>query len=111
MSASDQGGPAAAPAADTWYAQSPEDVAKRFAVDPAAGLSAAKAADLLKQNGPNALPAEKRKPGWQRFIDEYRSYMQIILLVCAVASLVIGQFQTGALVVVLTVLNLSLIHI
>ena len=43
------------------------------------GLSAAKAAELLQKNGPNALPAEKPKPGWRRFLGEYRSYMQIIL--------------------------------
>jgi Ca2+-transporting ATPase len=38
------------------------------------GLSAAKAAERLQQNGPNALPAEKTVPGWRRFVDQYRSY-------------------------------------
>ena len=31
-------------------------------------------------NGPNALPEEKPKPGWRRFLDQYRSYMQLILV-------------------------------
>ena len=70
----------ATPAADAWYAQSPQDVATHFDVDPAVGLSAAKAAALLTQHGPNALPAEKPKPEWRRFLDEYRSYMQITCL-------------------------------
>ena len=61
------------PPSDAWYARSPEDVVKQFDVDPAAGLSAAAAASLLKQHGPNALPAEKPKPGWRRFLDEYRA--------------------------------------
>ena len=97
--------PAAAPPADTWYAKSPEDVATHFGVDPATGLAAGKAAELLKQNGPNALPAEKPKPGWRRFLDEYRAYMQIILVSAAVVSLVVGEFRTCFMLVVLTVLN------
>ncbi len=95
----------ATPAADAWYAQSPQDVATHFDVDPAVGLSAAKAAALLTQHGPNALPAEKPKPEWRRFLDEYRSYMQIILLVAGVVSIAIGQLHTGVLVLLLTVIN------
>ena len=49
-----------------WYALSPEEVATRLGVDPAKGLSAAKAAELLAKNGPNALPAEAPAPGWRR---------------------------------------------
>ncbi len=103
--------PALAPAsptassADAWYARSPEGVAAHFSVDPSGGLSAATAAELLTQHGPNALPAEKPKPEWRRFLDEYRSYMQIILLVAAVVSIAIGQFHTGVMVLILTVIN------
>jgi Ca2+-transporting ATPase len=66
-----------------WYAQPPGAVAEAFGVDPDRGLTAAAAADRLRTDGPNALPEEKTKPGWLRFLDEYRSYMQIILLVHA----------------------------
>ena len=82
-------------AGDAWYAALAEDTAKKLQVDPAAGLSAAAAAALLAKNGPNALPAEKPKPEWRRFLDEYRSYMQIILLVAGVVSLVIAEWSTG----------------
>ncbi|MBL8927417.1 MAG: cation-translocating P-type ATPase, partial [Pseudonocardia sp.] len=93
------------PATARWYALSDEDVAGRLGVDVAGGLSAATAAERLQQNGPNALPAEKTVPGWRRFLDQYRSYMQIILLVAAVVSFAIGQWSTGAVLVALTVLN------
>jgi Ca2+-transporting ATPase len=88
-----------------WYSRSPEAVASAFEVEPDTGLTAGKAAERLKANGPNALPAEKAKPGWRRFVDEYRSYMQIILLVAALVSLVIQQWSTAVLLVLLTVLN------
>jgi Ca2+-transporting ATPase len=88
-----------------WYARSPEQVAADLGVDPAAGLSAARAAELLVANGPNALQEEKPKPGWRRFLDQYRSYMQIILIAAAVVSLLIKEWSTGVLLVALTVLN------
>ena len=100
----EQGGVPAAPG-ETWYSLSPEDVAQKLQVDPAAGLGAAKAAELFQKNGPNALPAEKAKPGWRRFLEEYTSYMQIILVVAGVVSLVIGEWSTGGLLFFLTVLN------
>ena len=88
-----------------WHALSPDEVAERLGVDAAGGLTAATAAQRLQQNGPNALPAEKTVPGWRRFLDEYRSYMQIILLIAAVVSFAIGEWSTGAVLALLTVVN------
>jgi len=92
-------------AAARWYALSADDVAERLGADPVGGLSAATAADRLQKNGPNALPAEKAVPGWRRFLEQYRSYMQIILLIAAVVSLAIGEWSTGAVLALLTVVN------
>src|SRR5262249_50460169 len=88
-----------------WYSRTPEQVAADLGVDPDVGLPAAKAAELLQANGPNALPEEKPKPGWRRFADQYRSYMQIILIVAAIVSLLIKEWSTGVLLLALTVLN------
>ncbi len=90
---------------EKWYALSPEDVAAKLAVDPANGLTAAKAAELLTANGANALPAEKPPPAWHQFLAQYKSYMQIILVGAAVASLLIGEFTTGVAVLLITALN------
>ncbi len=88
-----------------WCLRSPDEGAAAFGVGPAAGLASARAAELLSANGPNALPEEKPKPGWRRFVDEYRSYMQIILVAAAVVSLLIKQWSTAVLLVAITVLN------
>lgn len=90
---------------ENWYALTPDDVAAKVDVDPAAGLPAAKAAERLAANGPNALAAEKPAPGWQRFLAQYKSYMQIILVAAAIASLAIGQITTGVAVLLITALN------
>jgi len=88
-----------------WFALSATEVTQRLGVDPGSGLSAAKAAELLVKNGPNALAAEKPAPGWSRFLAQYKSYMQIILVAAAVASILIGEIATGAAVLLITALN------
>ena len=98
-------GPAGNGAAAQWYALSADAVAHKLGVDPAGGLSAAKAAELLRTDGPNALPSEKPPPGWQQFLAQYKSYMQIILVGAAVASIVIGQIATGVAVLLITAIN------
>jgi Ca2+-transporting ATPase len=99
------GAPTAGGDGTKWFALPADDVAKRLGVDPASGLSAAKAAELLAANGPNALAAEKPAPGWARFLAQYKSYMQIILVAAAVASILIGEIATGVAVLLITALN------
>jgi P-type Ca2+ transporter type 2C len=94
-----------ATAGQRWYARSPDEVAEALGADPGTGLSSQRAAELLKADGPNALPEEKPTPGWRRFLDQYRSYMQLILVAAAVVSLVIKEWSTGVLLLVLTLLN------
>ncbi|HTZ42862.1 MAG TPA: HAD-IC family P-type ATPase [Jatrophihabitans sp.] len=93
------------PSGGTWFSRSPERVAADLGVDPAVGLSAARAAELLSANGPNELPAERPKPGVVRFLEEYRSYMQLILVAAATVSLLIAEWTTAVLLLVLTVVN------
>ncbi|WP_037568983.1 cation-translocating P-type ATPase [Phaeacidiphilus oryzae] len=97
------GQPAAADRA--WHALSPAQVAAAVGVDPAQGLSGARAAELLAADGPNTLPEEKPVPGWRRYLQQYRSYMQLVLVSAAVVSLVIKEWSTGVLLLVLTVVN------
>ncbi|MFE2515091.1 cation-translocating P-type ATPase [Streptomyces mirabilis] len=90
---------------DSWCTHAPEEVVAAFDVDPAVGLSAARAAQLLSAHGPNSLPAERRTPAWHRFLRQYRSYMQIVLVAAAIVSLLIKQWTTAILLIVLTLLN------
>ena len=100
-----QATPQPATAGQNWYSRSPGEVTAAVGVDPDVGLTAARAAELLSAHGPNALPEEKPKPGWRRFLDEYRSYMQIILIAAAIVSLLIKEWSTAVLLLALTVLN------
>ena len=88
-----------------WYALDGTEVASALGVDAATGLSTERAAALLAAHGPNALPEEKPKPGWLRFIDQYRTYMQLILIGAAIVSAAVGEWNTAILLIALTLLN------
>ena len=96
---------ASADAGERWYALDPADVAARLRVDPAEGLGAARAAELLAKNGPNALPVEQPPSAIRRFLAEYTSYMQIILVGAAIVSLVIQQWATAIVLAIITLFN------
>ena len=69
------------------------------------GSRARRRPNCSKADGPNALPVEKAVPGSRRFLEQYRSYMQIILLAAAIVSLAIKEWSTGVLLLLITVLN------
>ncbi|CUU57476.1 ATPase, P-type (transporting), HAD superfamily, subfamily IC [Parafrankia irregularis] len=90
---------------DSWFARSTEEVATAFRVDPAVGLADAQVAELLATDGPNVLPEEKPTPDWRRFLSQYRSYMQLILIGAAAVSVGVAEWSTAVLLALLTVLN------
>src|SRR3954453_15999163 len=100
--------PVEAEPADTtdYYELAGDAVAASFDVEPTSGLSAADAAARLEQYGPNKFAEAKTEPRWRAFVRQYADAMQIVLLVAGVASIVpLGQYGTGIVLLLLTVLN------
>ena len=94
-----------ASAGERWYALDPADIAGRLQVVLDSGLSADGAAERLKRDGPNALPVEEPPSALHRFLAEYTSYMQLILVGAAIVSLVIRQWSTAIVLIVITLFN------
>ena len=69
------------------------------------GLSADETADRLRRDGPNALPVEQPPSAIRRFLAEYTSYMQLILVGAVIVSLVIQQWSTAIVLIVITLSN------
>jgi Ca2+-transporting ATPase len=89
----------------SWHTLSIEDALREQGVDQAAGLSQAEAERRLKQFGPNAFAAEQKEPGWRAFLRQYEDPMQILLLVAAIASLIIKEWSTVLILIILTLFN------
>src|SRR4051812_22551632 len=97
---------AAAESGRAWWALAPEDALKGQGVEQAAGLTSAEVETRRAQYGKNKFAEAAKEPTWRRFLHQYTDPMQIVLLVAGGISLFLpGQFATGVLLILLTVLN------
>ena len=98
--------PESAGAAGAWHAQTGEQVAGAFGVDPATGLTAAEVETRRAKYGPNKFAESAQEPRWHALLRQYRDPMQIVLLVAGIGSIYpVKEYGTGVVLILLTVLN------
>ncbi|MFI5185058.1 MAG: cation-transporting P-type ATPase, partial [Vicinamibacteria bacterium] len=103
--------PTGSPGGETpsWHAMSGDAVLAKLAVSVESGLSGGEAAARLGAYGPNKFADAPAEPRWRAFLRQYQDPMQIVLLIAGVISLFLpGQFATGILLIVLTLLNAAM---
>src|SRR3954470_23825511 len=94
---------------EAWYSLDAAATTAKLGVERESGLSSAEAAARLERYGPNKFAEAKAEPRWRSFVRQYADAMQIVLLVAGVASIVpLGQYGTGIMLLLLTVLNAAL---
>jgi hypothetical protein len=103
------GAPASGVAAGTdgpvWHTLNADRVLETEKVDEQSGLSSAEAAARAEQFGPNKFDAGKSEPRWRAFLRQYTDLMQIVLLAAGVVSLLLQEWETGIVLLVLTLFN------
>ncbi len=92
--------------------KSSEEVLRALAVSPEAGLTAEEAALRKEKYGVNKLKEKKKKTTMQRFFDQFKDAMIIILLIAAVISFVLicveknwGELFEPGLILLIVILN------
>ncbi|MEW1955892.1 HAD-IC family P-type ATPase [Terrabacter sp. NPDC080008] len=88
-----------------WWTLTVDEAAHRLEVDVAGGLTQEQAQDRLAASGPNVIAEEEPEPVWRQFLRHYGDYMQIVLVVAAVVSLLIGEWGTAIGLALLTLFN------
>ncbi len=85
---------------------------EEFSSHPEKGLSSQKAKEALEKYGDNKLKEKKKKSNLQRFADQFKDVMILILIAAAVISFVIAcvegnpkEFFEPALILIIVVLN------
>ncbi|MFD0318869.1 HAD-IC family P-type ATPase [Streptomyces flavalbus] len=86
----------------------PAQVADGLGVDPAAGLTAAQAAARAATYGPNRLAEPARRPGWLRFLDQFRNWLIGVLLLAAVVAAALGDLKDAVVITVVVQINAAL---
>ena len=88
------------------YLQSVEDVFKEVQSSPS-GLSSQEAASRLEKYGANTLQEGKKKSLLEKFVDQFKDFMILVLLVAAVVSMFAHQGEpdpTDAIIILTVVL-------
>lgn len=96
----------------TFHNKSKAEVLSELNSDAARGLDAAEAARLLSEHGPNKLREKKKKTTLQRFFEQFKDVMILILILAAIISFVVvcveknwGELFEPALILLIVILN------
>lgn len=94
------------------YSMPLEEVIKNLSANTQSGLSKSEVEARLEKNGPNKLREKKKKTNFQRFLDQFKDAMIIILIIAALISFVIAcvegnpkEFFEPALIMLIVILN------
>ena len=94
------------------HSQTQDEVLKQLSVDPAMGLTAEEAALRREKYGENKLREKKKKTTLQRFLDQFKDVMILILIAAAIVSFVVvcvesnwGELFEPALILLIVILN------
>ena len=88
-----------------WHTLSADRVLQAEDVDDHVGLSSAEAASRAQRFGPNKFDTGTVEPRWRAFIRQYADPMQIVLLAAGVVSLFLQEWETGIVLILLTLFN------
>ena len=90
--------------AKKYYTESVPDVEKELKTSLDAGLSDSEAKARLEKYGPNALAAKKKESMFMRFIDQFKDFMIIVLIIAAILSGVVAKEWTDAAIIMIVVI-------
>ncbi len=92
----------------SWHALSPEQTLKQMATPADQGLTSEEAARRLEIYGPNQLTEAPGITFWRMLFDQFNNFVVIMLIVAAVVSAVLGDWEEAAAILAIVVLNATL---
>jgi len=89
----------------TWHSLPTDEVIADLGADVGRGLAGQEAQRRLQEAGRNEL-AERPRPGlWRMLIDQFSSFLVLILIAAAVISLVLGELEEAVAILAIVILN------
>jgi len=90
---------------EVWHSHSAEIVAEKLSVRLDHGLSPEVARKRLAEVGPNELRESPRPPFWQLLLEQFKSFLVIMLIVASVISALLGDYVEAAAIMAIVLLN------
>lgn len=91
-----------------WHALSGSDAARALATHPVDGLQTADVKQRLATYGENKLVEAAAHPLWLKFVDQFKNFLVIVLLLAAGLAWAIGDLKDAAVILIVVVLNAGL---
>jgi len=82
-----------------------QEIESHYQTDLSKGLTQAEAEKRLQANGKNKLIEGKRKTVFGMFIEQFKDFLIIVLMVAAIISGVMGEISDAVLILVIVVVN------
>jgi len=90
-----------------WHAESSEAVLARLN-SPLCGLDESAAAERRTVYGLNQLAEKPPRPAWLKFVDQFRSFLVVVLLGAAVLAGVVGDLKDAVVIAIVVLINATL---
>ncbi|HOV69524.1 MAG TPA: HAD-IC family P-type ATPase, partial [Clostridia bacterium] len=87
------------------YNKTVAEVEKELDTSVQNGLTSAQAAERLEKYGPNSLKEEKPKSLLQKFLEQFKDFMIIILLIASVLSLILDEAVDAIIIMLVIFIN------
>jgi len=91
-----------------WHALPPDQILQQLATPPESGLSSEEAARRLETYGPNQLTEAVGITFWQMLIAQFNNFVVIMLIVAAIISAALGDWEEAAAILAIVILNATL---
>ncbi|WP_232330925.1 MULTISPECIES: calcium-translocating P-type ATPase, SERCA-type [unclassified Thermoactinomyces] len=88
-----------------WIDWDPERVAAYFGVNPSVGLNGDEAKERLKRAGYNRLAEGEKSSLFGLFIDQFKDFMVLVLLVATLISGLLGEYTDAIAIIAIVLLN------
>jgi Ca2+-transporting ATPase len=92
----------------TWHTLEVAEVLRALDTEPGSGLSSEEAARRLEARGPNELEDRGGRKPWSILWEQFTSTMIVILIVAAVASALLGDYEDSIAIAAIVLLNAAL---
>ena len=90
---------------EAWHSQSCEAIAQKLSAHLDQGLSPEVARQRLAEVGPNELSEAPRPPFWKLVLQQFESFLVMMLIVASVISALLGDYVEAAAIMAIVLLN------
>lgn len=98
-----------------WFQKSIEEIEKNFEVNQTQGLSEEQISQNREIYGSNELAAKKKKSLFVKFLEQFKDFMIIILIMAAIISGIVGYIEgegiTDSIIILIVVIVNAIIGV